>query len=59
MHPHPTSVVEPGGRRRLRQYGTDQGRKALVESLSASPSRAGEDTAMAVGAAFFSFTDGS
>ena len=50
VHLHPTSVVEPGG---MNEYGTsigkgqtksDQGRKALVESLSTSPPRVGRDT---------------
>ena len=50
VHLHPTSVVEPGG---MNEYGasigkgqtkSDQGRKALVESLSTSPPRVGRDT---------------
>ena len=65
VHPHPVS----GGTRRDK-YGacvgkgetkSDQGRRALVESLSTPPSRAGRDASGRKRAlfTFFSLTDGS
>ena len=69
VHLHPTSLVEPGG---MNEYGasigkgqtkSDQGRKALVESLSTSPPRVGRDTSGGkkpqLWMPFFSLTDGS
>ena len=67
VHLHPASVAELGGMSMVSvskgQAKSDQGRKASVESLSISPSRAGKGTSggkkprlwMLL---FFSLTDG-